>query len=128
MMDDKEFQRLSNKDKANFLGLSEYDDGKTEWRVGEQVWFKPLRSRKWRQGRVTMSQRRQSRGASGYHYDFMRVDWEHTRNISRTPPPGMCEHGYEPPLFKGRPHPCSRCRREQFKREIVTACPLADNL
>ena len=117
-MDDGEFQGLSNKDKAKVLGLKECDDGTTEWRIGDQVWFRPRRSRKWRQGRVTFSISRPARPPHCYRIPFVRVDWKLVGDINRTSPDQMCEHGYVPRFTLGNcPHPCPRCRRKQCVEE-----------
>lgn len=110
-MTDKQFQKLSNQQRADVLGLRSHDDGRGEFRVGETVWYKPRGSRKWRQGKVTYSTVNWSRGPRAYSTAFVRVDWNLASIVLREPPKGMCEHGYEPALFARQPHPCPRCRR-----------------
>ena len=117
-MDDATFQTLSVVEKAKVLGLSPWDDGKTEWRAGDMVWYRPRRGRKWRKGTVTYSKRCHSRGKTWCSWDMVRVDWVLVAEgcVSRERPERLCPHDYEPGLWECR-HPCPRCKREYWKRQ-----------
>ena len=112
-------KQLSNQERAVLFNITPHDDGKTPWRVGAKVWYRPKRSRKWRQGTVTYSMSRPSRGPSSYRIEFVRIDWNLAAEVSADAPENMCPHGYVPLWTLGNPpHPCPRCRRELLMREI----------